>query len=268
MRVRAGGRGRDRRRPRSSPSSPSSSALYRKVASPPEVFAWTRAISARASSSSGPPTSSKSQTPVGGGDVADPVDRGGGERAARPLGGDPAVQPLGLGEDPAEVVGGQAGDELAVANGRGEPAADLRQRAVAGEAPVLGVDPLEAVDVDEDERERALVALRAPRLGAQLLVEGAVIGEVRQLVAGARARPAGRSRRRTRRRAALRRRARADGRDRRLRRRARPRAGRRRGSVRRRARPRRCGRPVRPARLLRAGRCVPGTRLCRSRAAA
>ena len=87
-------------------------------------------------------------------------------------------------QDPAEVVGGQTRDELAVANGRCEPAADLRQHAVAREAPVLGVDPLEAVDVDEDERERTLVALCAPRLGAQLLVEGAMVGKVRQLVAG------------------------------------------------------------------------------------
>ena len=46
------------------PSSPSSSALYLKVASPPEVFAWTSATSASASSSSAPPTSSKSQTPA------------------------------------------------------------------------------------------------------------------------------------------------------------------------------------------------------------
>ena len=82
------------------------------------------------------------------------------------------------------MVGGQAGDELAVANGCGEPAADLSQHAVAREAPVLGVDPLEAVDVDENERQRTLVALCAPRLGAQLLVKGAMIGEVRQLVAG------------------------------------------------------------------------------------
>ena len=48
---------------------------------------------------------------------------------------------------------------------------------------MLGVDPFEAVDIDEDERERALVALCAPRLGAKLLVESAVIGEVRQLIA-------------------------------------------------------------------------------------
>ncbi len=48
---------------------------------------------------------------------------------------------------------------------------------------MLGVDPLEAVDVDDDERERAFMALRAPRLGAQLLVEGAVVGKVRELVA-------------------------------------------------------------------------------------
>ena len=134
----------------------------------------------------------------GGGDVADPFDRGGGERAACALGGDPAVQPFGLGEDPAEVVGGEPGDELAVPDGRGEAAADLGQHPVAGEAAVLGVDPLEAVDVDEDEREGALVPLRASRLGAQLLVEGAVVGQVRQLSPASRARPAGRSRRRTR----------------------------------------------------------------------
>ena len=118
-----------------------------------------------------------------GGEVADPFDRGGGERATCPLGGDPAVQAFGLGEDPAEVVGREPGDELAVPDGRGEAAADLRQHPVAGEAPVLGVDPLEAVDVDEDERERAFVALCAAGLGAQLLVEGAVVGEVRERVA-------------------------------------------------------------------------------------
>ena len=49
---------------------------------------------------------------------------------------------------------------------------------------MLGVDLLEVVDVDQDERERSLVALGASRLGPQLLVEGAVVGQVRQLVAG------------------------------------------------------------------------------------
>ena len=96
-----------------------------------------------------------------GGDLADPLDRGGRERAAGTLGRDPSVQAFGLGEDPAEVVGGEAGDELAVAHGGGEPPADLREHPVAGEAPVLGVDRLEAVDVDEHERKGALVALRA-----------------------------------------------------------------------------------------------------------
>ena len=108
---------------------------------------------------------------------------------------------------------------------------------------MLGVDLLEAVDVDEDERERALVALCAPSLGAQLLVEGAVVGKVRELVARRERSQLG---------------ARVGERDRRLgasasceqparhrrrRRRARPRAGRRCGSVRSRERPCRCGRP-------------------------
>ena len=147
------------------------------------------------------------------------------------LGGDPAAQAFGLGEDPAEVVGRQAGDELAVPDRCCEPAADLGQRAVAREAAVLGVDLLEVVDVDQDERERALVALCAPCFRAQLLVEGAVVGQVRQLVAcgertelGARVGEAdGRLRGEGERRESVR--------CRRLRRRARPRAERRRGSA-------------------------------------
>ena len=118
-----------------------------------------------------------------GGDDADALDRGGGEGAAGTLGGDPAVQALGLGEDPAEVVGGEPGDELAVPDGGGEAAADLGENTVAGKAAMLGVDPAEAVDVDEHEREGALVPVGAARLGAELLVEGAVVGQVRQMVA-------------------------------------------------------------------------------------
>ena len=47
---------------------------------------------------------------------------------------------------------------------------------------MLGVDLLEAVNVDEHERERAFMALRAPRLGPQLFVKSAVIGKIRKLV--------------------------------------------------------------------------------------
>ena len=107
-----------------------------------------------------------------------------GEGAAGALGGDPAVQALRLGEDPAELVGGEPRDELAVADRGGEPAPDFGEHAVAREPAVLGVDALEAVDVDEDEGERALVALRAAGLGAELLVEGAAVGKVRERVAG------------------------------------------------------------------------------------
>jgi hypothetical protein len=48
---------------------------------------------------------------------------------------------------------------------------------------VRGVDLLEVVDVDQDERERPLMALGSPCLGTQLLVEGAMVGQVRQLIA-------------------------------------------------------------------------------------
>lgn len=81
------------------------------------------------------------------------------------------------------MVGRQPGDEFAVPDGCGEPPAHLRQQPVARESSMLGVDLLEPVDVDEDERERSFVALRPPRFGTQLLVEGAVVGKVRELVA-------------------------------------------------------------------------------------
>ena len=49
---------------------------------------------------------------------------------------------------------------------------------------MLGVDLLEVVDVDQDEGERTLMALGTPRLRPQLLVESAVVRQVRQLIAG------------------------------------------------------------------------------------
>ena len=105
----------------------------------------------------------------------------------------------------------------------------------------------------EDERERALVALRAPRLGAQLLVEGAVVGKVRELVARCERAELGARVGERDRRAVTRVRAGAAGRRRRPRRRARPRGGRRCGSARLRERPCRSGRPSRRARRPRAG---------------
>ena len=121
----------------------------------------------------------------GGGDGADALERRCRDGAARALGADPAVQALGLGEDPAEVVGADAGDDLSLAHGSRDALGRLRECAIAGEAAVLLVEPAEAVEVDEHERQRALVALRAANLGAELLVEGAVVGQVRQRVARA-----------------------------------------------------------------------------------
>ena len=149
-------------------SSPSSSVLYRNVASPPELFAWTSATSASASSSSGPPTSSKSQTPAE--TVTWPMPSIGVAASARRA-RSAAIQPFrpsvsGRIQPKWSAESRETSSPLRTV--AAEAASDLGQRAVAGEAAVLGVDALEAVDVDQDERERALVALRAaaPRRAA------------------------------------------------------------------------------------------------------
>jgi hypothetical protein len=109
-------------------------------------------------------------------------------RARRPrsaaIGRDPAAQAFGLREHPAEVVGRQPRDKLAFRT----VAASLRPISASARSPARrpcsAFDLLEVVDVDQNEREHTLVARGPPCLGPKLVVESAVVGQVRQPVAG------------------------------------------------------------------------------------
>ena len=64
----------------------------------------------------------------------------------------------------------------------GQDAAHLGQGARAGQVPVLVVDALEAVQVEEDDRERDAVALAALDLAPDVEVQVARVEELGQVV--------------------------------------------------------------------------------------
>ena len=95
----------------------------------------------------------------------------------------------------SERVSGQQHRELVAAQAEGgvgaadlpQPAADRGQDAVAGRVAVGVVDGLEAVEVDDDQRQGARVADVPGQLALQRLVERAAVAEAGQRVQAARA---------------------------------------------------------------------------------
>ena len=57
-----------------------------------------------------------------------------------------------------ELVTAVAGDECSFSGGILQAARDVDQHPVAGGVPVSVVDPLEAVEIDEDQRDRPTVS--------------------------------------------------------------------------------------------------------------
>ena len=88
----------------------------------------------------------------------------------------------GLGQQQRELVAADAGEQVLAAQQGVQARAERRQHAVAGGVAGEVVDRLEVVDVDQRERQRALVPGGAGDLGVEALLEGAVVGEAGQRV--------------------------------------------------------------------------------------
>ena len=100
---------------------------------------------------------------------------------------EPAVEALGVGhgrlrEDDGELVAADAAGDVGRADDVAEPLGRLGEHGVAGEVADPVVDRLEVVEVEHDQRQLALVAIRAGHLPAQGLVEVAAVVEPGQRV--------------------------------------------------------------------------------------
>ena len=89
---------------------------------------------------------------------------------------------VGLRQDHHELVAAVARRDVGLAHGGADQEADLAQRAAAAQVAVLVVDRLEAVEVHEQQRQRAAVAVDELQLALERLVEVAEVVERRHLV--------------------------------------------------------------------------------------
>ena len=97
---------------------------------------------------------------------------------------DGAFLDVGLGEDQHELLAAVAADHVARPQVRAERLGDAAQHDVAGGVAVGVVDGLEVVDVDERDRQRALVAAGALDLGEQGGQQRAAVRDAGQAVDG------------------------------------------------------------------------------------
>ena len=91
---------------------------------------------------------------------------------------------IALDEDHAVLVGAQAREDVLLAHGAAQQRADLDQHLVGHVQAGAVVELAEAVDVDEGDGQRAVVALGARDLLGQALAEGAVVGQAGERVGG------------------------------------------------------------------------------------
>ena len=82
-----------------------------------------------------------------------------------------------LGHDHRELVAADAAADVDRADLVPEPLRDLGEDGVAREVPDPVVDRLEVVEVEDEERQPAVVALRPEGLAAERLVEVALVEE-------------------------------------------------------------------------------------------
>ena len=92
------------------------------------------------------------------------------------------VRERGLGEDDRELVAADAAGDVGAADDRAHALGELREHGVAGQVADPLVDRLEVVDVEDDEREPAVVAVRAGDLARERVVEVAPVVEARERV--------------------------------------------------------------------------------------
>ena len=88
----------------------------------------------------------------------------------------------GLGEHDRELVAAVARRDVGRAQHLAEPVGDAGERGVPDEVVEPVVDPLEVVEVEDDEREPAAVAARARHLALERLLEVARVVEPRPRV--------------------------------------------------------------------------------------
>ena len=89
---------------------------------------------------------------------------------------------IALDEDDAVGVGAHPREDVLLAHGAAQQGADLDQHLVGGVQAGAVVELAEAVDVDEGDGQRAVVALGARDLLGQALAEGAVVGQAGERV--------------------------------------------------------------------------------------
>ena len=100
-------------------------------------------------------------------------------QAAREVEGVPGVAG---GHDHAELLAAEAADDVRSAQRHTQEVGEVAQNLVADAVPVDVVDALEVVDVEHQDRDRVARTARARQLGAQALVEVAVVVEAGQRV--------------------------------------------------------------------------------------
>ena len=105
-----------------------------------------------------------------------------GHGAPRAVGAQQGLMAIALHEDDAVGVGAHPRDDVLVADGAAQEGADLDQHLVGGVQAGAIVERAEAVDVDEGDGQRAVVALGAGDLLGQALAEDAVVGQAGERV--------------------------------------------------------------------------------------
>ena len=101
---------------------------------------------------------------------------------AQPVGRHEGVRGLRVGQDDGELVAADAEGAVAVAQGVADAVGHADEEAVAGGMAFAVVDDLEVVEVDEQQRDRHLVASVELQLAVQLLLEGAMVAEAGETV--------------------------------------------------------------------------------------
>ena len=88
----------------------------------------------------------------------------------------------GIGQHQGELVAAEAGDDVRFAGADADDRRGLDQRRAAGQMPVRVVDPLEPVEIDEQQRQRPAAARGALGFPAQHLRQIPRVVELGQVV--------------------------------------------------------------------------------------
>jgi hypothetical protein len=112
------------------------------------------------------------------------ADRGGAELRCATLGDCTRPVSIGLGKQQRELVAADPAENVSGAGAVLEKGCRLHQGRVSRLVAVGIVNALEVIEVEQHERKRPVIALRALNLGFDPLLEGAMIQETSQRIAG------------------------------------------------------------------------------------